>query len=151
MTYFADLDAEGRVLGFYTPEIHGDAIPEAAIEISDEIHAAWLADTQGQRWNGEALEPCAPPPAPPPPVPREVSNFQVRALLMEMPGNGPGRSLFDDVDDTLRAAGGKAWQAWEYTYTIPRGSDLVQAMAAQFNLSDAALDEMFRAAAQISI
>ena len=76
MTYFADLDAEGRVLGFYTPEIHGDAIPEGAVEISDEIHAAWLADTAGQRWNGEALEACEPPPPPPPPPVTDVSFWQ---------------------------------------------------------------------------
>ncbi|MFO0452308.1 MAG: hypothetical protein ACK52I_27245 [Pseudomonadota bacterium] len=76
MTYFADLDAEGRVLGFYAPEIHGDAIPEGAVEISAEIHAAWLVDTARQRWNGEALEPVAPPPPPPPPPVTDVSFWQ---------------------------------------------------------------------------
>ena len=76
MTYFAAIDTEGRALGFYTPEIHGDAIPEGAVEISDEIHAAWLADTAGQRWNGEALEPCDPPPPPPPPPVTDVSFWQ---------------------------------------------------------------------------
>ncbi len=149
--YFAHINTNGRVLGFYRADIHGAAIPEGAVEISDEIHAAWLADTQGQRWNGQALEPCDPPPAPPPPVPREVSNFQVRALLMEMPGGAPGRTLFQDVDDALGAIGGKAWQAWEYTYAVPRQSALVVALAAQFNLTEAALDDMFRAAAQITI
>lgn len=76
MTYFADLDAEGRALGFYTPEIHGDAIPEGAVEISDEIHAGWLVDTARQRWNGQALEPCDPPPAPPPQPVTDVSFWQ---------------------------------------------------------------------------
>lgn len=151
MTFFADLDAEGRVLGFYTQEIHGDAIPEGAVEINDEIHAAWLADTLGQRWNGAALEACDPPPPPPPPVPREVTNFQTRALLMGLPGSAPGRTLFQDVDDALRALGGVPWQAWEYTTTIPRQSALVAALGAQFNLTEAALDDMFRAAAQISV
>ena len=73
--YFAQIDTHGRVLGFYRADIHGAAIPEGAVEISDEIHAAWLADTQGQRWNGQALEPCDPPPAPPPPV-TDVSFWQ---------------------------------------------------------------------------
>ena len=76
MSYFADLDAEGRARGFYTPEIHGDAIPEGAVEISDEIHAAWLADTARQRWNGEALEACVPPQPPPPPPVTDVSFWQ---------------------------------------------------------------------------
>ena len=151
MTYFAAIDTEGRALGFYTLEIHGDAIPEGAVQISEEIHAAWLVDTARQRWNGEALEPCDPPPPPPPPVPREVTNFQTRALLMGMPGSAPGRTLFQDVDDALRALGGVPWQAWEYTTTIPRQSALVAALAAQFDLTEAALDDMFRAAAQISV
>ena len=76
MTFFADLDAEGRVRGFYTPEIHGDAIPEGAIEISAAVYAAWLTATARQRWNGEALEACDPPPPPPPPPPTDVSFWQ---------------------------------------------------------------------------
>jgi hypothetical protein len=76
MTYFATIDEAGRATGFYTLEIHGDAIPEGAIEISDETYAAWVADTARQRWDGEALEPCDPPPAPPPPPPRDVSFWQ---------------------------------------------------------------------------
>lgn len=76
MTYFAAIDTQGRALGFYTPDIHGDAIPEGAVEISAEIHAAWLVDTARQRWNGEALEPCDPPPPPPPPPVTDVSFWQ---------------------------------------------------------------------------
>ncbi len=74
--YFAQIDTHGRVLGFYRTDVHGDAIPEGAVEISDEIHAAWLADTARQRWNGEALEPCEPPPQPPPPPVTDVSFWQ---------------------------------------------------------------------------
>ena len=76
MTFFADLDAEGRVRGFYMPDIHGDAIPEGAIEISEAVYAAWLTDTARQRWNGAALEACDPPPPPPPPPPTDVSFWQ---------------------------------------------------------------------------
>jgi hypothetical protein len=77
--YFAAIDADGRAQGFYTAEIHGDAIPEGAVQISTAIHAAWLADTARQRWNGAALEACDPPqrpPAPPPPPPTDVSFWQ---------------------------------------------------------------------------
>jgi hypothetical protein len=76
MTYSADLDDDGRVRGFYTPDIHGDAIPEGAIEISEAVYAAWLTDTARQRWNGAALEPCDPPPPPPAPPARDVSFWQ---------------------------------------------------------------------------
>lgn len=91
------------------------------------------------------------PPPPPPPVPQEVTNFQARALLMNMPGSAEGRSLFDDVDGALRALGGVAWQAWEYGTVFPRQSELIATMAAEFNLSEAQLDAMFIAAAQISV
>jgi hypothetical protein len=76
MTYFATINHEGRATGFFTPEIHGDAIPEGAVEITDETYAAWLTDTARQRWNGEALEACDPPPPPPPPPPTDVSFWQ---------------------------------------------------------------------------
>ena len=82
MTYFATIDAAGRATGFYHPDIHGDAIPDGAVPISDATHAAWVLDTVGQRWNGGALEPCDPPPAPVV-VPRQISR---RQLLLAMAG-----------------------------------------------------------------
>lgn len=100
-------------------------------------------------WTPEEIA-ALPPPAPPP-VPQEVTNFQARALLMNMPGSAEGRSLFDDVDDALRALGGVAFQAWEYGTVFPRQSQLIATMAAEFNLTEAQLDQMFIAAAQISV
>ena len=84
-------------------------------------------------------------------VPREITNFQARALLMQMPGSAAGRTLFQDVDDTLAQLGGVSWQAWEYTTILPRRSELIATMAAQFNLTEAQIDGMFIAAAQISV
>ena len=81
----------------------------------------------------------------------QITNFQARALLMQMPGSAEGRTLFQDVDDTLRQLGGISWQAWEYTTIFPRDSSLIATMAAQFNLTEAQLDQMFTAAAQISV
>jgi len=98
-----------------------------------------------------AEELAAIPQAAPSPVPREVTNFQARALLMNMPGNAAGRSLFQDVDDTLRAVGGVEWQAWEYTTIFPRDSQLIATLGAQLNLTDAQLDQMFIAAAAINL
>jgi hypothetical protein len=80
--YFAAIDGEGRAIGFYTPEIHGDAIPAGAVQISAAIHAAWLADTARQRWNGEALEACDPPPPPPPPPPAPVTDVSFWQFMM---------------------------------------------------------------------
>jgi hypothetical protein len=91
------------------------------------------------------------PPPQAPAVPQEVTNFQARALLMNMPGSAPGRSLFQDVNDTLQAMGGVEFQAWEYTTVFPRQSALIAAIAAQLNLTEAQLDQMFIAAAAISV
>ena len=82
-------------------------------------------------------------------VPAVVTNYQARAILMGMPGSAEGRTLFDDIDDALRAAGGTAWQAWEYANEIKRDSALVQQVAAQFGLTSEQLDDLFRQAAEI--
>lgn len=91
-----------------------------------------------------------PPPAPPL-VPQQITNFQARALLMQLPGSAEGRTLFQDVDDKLQALGGVAWQAWEYTTVFPRDSALIATVAAQFNLTSAQIDDMFRTAETISV
>lgn len=84
MTIFAHIDSAGLILGFYHPDIHGDAIPDGAVPISDATHAAWLTDTARQRWNGEALEPYEPPPAPAA-VPAQITR---RQLLLGLAGAG---------------------------------------------------------------
>lgn len=68
--FFATLDRDGRATGFYRDDIHSE-IPSGALPISAETHAAWIADAQGQRWDGAGLVPCDPP-APPPPTAEEV-------------------------------------------------------------------------------
>ena len=84
-------------------------------------------------------------------VPSQITNFQARALLVQMPGSAEGRTLFQDVDDAMAQLGGVSWQAWEYTTSFPRDSELMATMAAQFNLTQAQIDDMFIAAAQISV
>ena len=91
------------------------------------------------------------PPPSQPRVPREVTNFQARALLKNMPGSSEGRTLFDDVDAALEAKGGIPWQAWEYATAFRRESSLVAAIAAHLALTDEQLDEMFVTASAISL
>lgn len=89
------------------------------------------------------------------PVPLEVTNFQARAVLMQLPPVGDGPTLFHDIDAALRAnkdadaAGALAWQAWEQANTFTRAGVLVNTMATQFGLSPAQLDGLFRAAALV--
>lgn len=83
MDYYAQIDADGRVLGFYAREIHGEAIPAGAIPISAETHASWLLDTSRQRWDGSALVPYTPPVVVT--VPRQITR---RQLLLALAGAG---------------------------------------------------------------
>lgn len=99
----------------------------------------------------EILGASPPPPPAPNDVPREITNFQARAQLMQVPGSAAGRTLFHDVNDTLAQLGGLSWQAWEYTTVFPRNSELIATVAAQFNLTQAQIDQMFIAAAAISV
>jgi hypothetical protein len=43
------------------------------------------------------------------------------------------------------------FQAWEYTTVFPRHSALIAAIAAQLNMTETQLDQMFIAAAAISV
>lgn len=84
------------------------------------------------------------------PVPDQVDNFQVRALLMGIPGSAPGCTLFQDVDAMLKAEGGVSLQAWEYSNKVSRTGALVHAMATRLGIGEAGLDDMFRRAAAIT-
>jgi hypothetical protein len=84
-----------------------------------------------------------------PAAPRTVTNFQLRAALMAMPGPSGG-TMYDAVDAAVHAQGGVALQAWEYANEVNRTGPLVQQMAAGFGFSEAQLDALFTAAAGIS-
>ena len=92
------------------------------------------------------------PPAPPPPVPASVTNFQARAVLMQMPSpsGATGRTLFQDVDDALHAEGGVALQAWEYANDVTRDGPLVNSLGARLGMTPEQLDGLFLAAATIT-
>jgi hypothetical protein len=64
MSIFATIDSNGRATGFFLSYIN-PIIPDGAIEISSELHRAWLADTVTQRLVNGVLEPCDQPPPPP--------------------------------------------------------------------------------------
>jgi hypothetical protein len=105
------------------------------------------------------------PQAPAPQVPASVTNFQARAVLRArfLPD---GRSLLTAVNDSLtaartaaaglpesdpqRLAADLAWQAWEQSNDVERGSQIVQQFAGLFGLTDADLDGLFIAAAAVS-
>jgi hypothetical protein len=91
---------------------------------------------------------------PPPPVPDRVTNFQARAVMIATPAPGGG-TLYDAVDAAIQAgknasaAGRLAWSAWEYANEVTRAGDLVAQLGAQLGLTEAQIDALFVAAAQI--
>ncbi|MGR3495233.1 hypothetical protein [Citreimonas sp.] len=86
----------------------------------------------------------APEPAPPP-VPQVVSAFQAKEALIEA-------GLYDDAEAAVTAAGGRALRAWQNATEFQRGSETIAALAGPdgLNLTDAQIDDLFRAAAHIT-
>lgn len=113
---------------------------------------------------GIAEAAAALPAGPAAPVPAEVTNWQARAVLRRtfLP-DVPDVSLFTRTDTTLRRARDETaglpesdparmradlyWQAWEQANTFQRHGGLLATFAAGFGLTDADVDDMFRAAA----
>lgn len=81
-------------------------------------------------------------------VPQQVTNFQARAVLLNIPTT-EGRTLFHEVDDWVKAQGGIALQAWEYANILSRNSPLIAAASAQFNLSPEQVDQLFIQASMV--
>ncbi len=82
-------------------------------------------------------------PAPLAPVPAEVTNFQARSVLR-------AQGLLDDVNTAVAAIGGEAQDAWEYANVFTRTGALVNAIGTGLGLTEAELDDLFRAAAAVS-
>ena len=84
-------------------------------------------------------------------VPSRVTNAQARYVLMQTPSPvNSGKTLFDDVDAAVTAAGGLDRMAWEYSNNINRNSSLVAAMSAALNLGSTQVDDLFIAAVQVT-
>ncbi len=100
-------------------------------------------DPVGKAWHWME-DPLPDPPAPTPVVPGEVTNFQARAALLSAGLLGAVESFIAGLADPLATA------AWEYSGVVARDSALVAAVQLALELSDAALDALFIAAAAIS-
>ena len=104
---------------------------------------------------GWVLEPGPTPPEPAPYVPspedilqleRErmvVSPFQGRVALSDA-------NLLSSVDAAVAAADSKTQIAWEYATEWRRNSPMIVTLAGALNLSDTQVDDLFRAAAQVT-
>jgi hypothetical protein len=92
------------------------------------------------------------------PVPQSITNYQARAVLRvrfltainEDLATGRTAAAVLPENDAQRIQADLAWQAWEQANNLERGSTLVALFAGQYGFDDAALDDLFRAAAQIT-
>lgn len=90
--------------------------------------------------DGTPVPPDEPPR--PAPVPAEVTNFQARAALR-------AAGLLATVQAAIGSASEEAQDAWEYANVFTRHGTLVNAIGGGLGLTDAQLDDLFRAAAVI--
>lgn len=86
----------------------------------------------------------SPPPPDPVAVPASVSIFQARTALRRA-------GIFDAAEAAVQASGDAEIQdAWVYATAFSRRSPTIAALASQLGLTDAQVDDLFRAAALIT-
>lgn len=76
------------------------------------------------------------------PVPASITPRQARLALL-------AAGLLDDVETAVSGADKATQIAWEFATSIERGNPVIAAMAGALSLSDAQVDDLFRAAALI--
>ena len=76
------------------------------------------------------------------PVPQQVTMRQARLELLK-------RSLLDDVEAVITAAGREAQIQWEYASVVERGSPVIALVQQQQGMTDADIDDLFRDAAKL--
>lgn len=107
-----------------TKLINGKRVP-----LSDAEEAAVRAE-----WEANAAAPA--------PVPAAVTPAQAR-LALEAAG------LLATVEAMVDSLGPSARTRWDYGITVPRNDPLIALAAQQLNLTDAQMDDLFRAAAKL--
>lgn len=134
-------------VGFYHPE-HG--YWQAISEPDDATYAAQPEGTvevplkpgAGYEWDGD--EWVHNPQEVQQPVPQTVSRFQAKAALMQA-------GLLDQVEMTIAEAGPLVQLAWAEAVEFRRISPTIATLAAELELTDEAVDDLFRAAMQIEV
>lgn len=135
--------------GFYDRDIHGDRIPEDAVEITKAEHTALLA---GQA-EGKRIAPDAggvpvlqePPPFVAPDV-DQVTMRQARLALLESGKLDLVAYAIDQLSEPDRT---KARIEWEFAQDVRKDWPLIQALAPSIGLDAAALTALFNRAATL--
>jgi hypothetical protein len=132
-------------------EAQGEAPPKGWLRMTREDYATYRAKHEAAQDAWVAAN--TPPPAQP--VPAEVTNFQARAALLQLPApeGSTAPTMLHHIDAFLRERRDNpefalAWQAWEFANVFVRHGAAVMTLSAIFGL-DAMLDDLFRQAALI--
>ena len=122
---------------FRTVETHADHY------LADGVK--WFFTVCGPNHRVEPQGSWTPPPPPPvpAPVPAEVPQWQARRALL-------AAGLLTAVEAAVAAASQDIQITWEYAPNIVRNSPFIAAMAPALGLTDAQIDDLFRAAAAIT-
>lgn len=93
---FAIFDSEGLPLGFFSADVHGAAIPSAAVPVTDQQWVEFLENQGRRKWvNGEVVEYT--PPAQPSP-PRAVTPVQFIRTLRDLGKYEAGLQVLGGVE-----------------------------------------------------
>jgi hypothetical protein len=114
--YYAEFDSEGVPLGFFLDEIHGQNIPKAAVQISDEDYQCFINERGKWLWKGGKRVA-----APVEPVPPELVIGQLAGVVRKHLNTIARERGYDDMlslcsyatsTNEVFAAEGRAGVAW---------------------------------------
>lgn len=131
--------------GFFLPAIH-TSIPADAVEIADGLYRSLLDGQAAGRMiaaGPDGLPMLVDPPAVGQPVPEVVSRFQARAALHHAGLLPQAEAAVADADPITRIA-------WQDAQEWRRDSPTIASIAAALGLTSEQVDDLFRAAAQIT-
>jgi hypothetical protein len=117
------------------------ALMQAWIDAANPKASGWvlIADPPGPGYTWDGTEWVAPPVY----IPTQVTAFQARAALL-------GAGLLDTVQAAVDGSNNPTLMlAWEYALHFERQSPTIAAMSQALGMTDAQVDELFTAAAQI--
>jgi len=77
-------------------------------------------------------------------IPNAVTMRQARRAMFDA-------GIYEKVDAAIKQAGGTALIDWEYSNTFDRSNPMIESMAAQLNLTDKQVDELFIAASKVTL
>ena len=139
---FAIFNAGGTPSAFYSVEIHGDAIPAGAIQITEEQWLEFINNQGLRKWeNGEVVEYTPPPPEPV--IPSIVSASQAKIALFNA-------GLLDDVEAMAVAHPYRPVRIWYSSANEwQRLHPYVQALGAELGLTGERINALFAEAATI--